>query len=190
MKEIILSKELVFHDFFEIEKWIYQYEKDNGELTEPVDRMVFKRSDSSAIIVFNTDTEKVLMVKQFRHCTYEKGPGWIIETVAGRLDKGESPEEAIRRETIEEIGYQVRHIEKIASFYASPGCSTERMFVYYGEVSNTDKIAQGGGVEEESEFLETVEFTLDELNSAILNDEIADAKTVVAANYLLKKKGY
>lgn len=190
MKEKILSKEEVFDDFFHIEKWIYQYEKDNGELTEPVDRMLFKRPDSAAIIVFNTETNKVLLVRQFRHCTYDKGPGWIIETVAGGMDAGETPMDAAIREAKEEIGYQVHNVEKIATFYASPGCSTERMIVFYGEVTNADKIAEGGGLEEESEYMQTIEYTLDELNAAILHDELNDAKTVIGANYILKKMGY
>ncbi len=190
MKERIISKELVFEDYFKIEKWIYQYEKDNGELTEPVDRMALKRSDSAAVIVYNTDTKKVLLVRQFRHCTYEKGPGWIIETVAGIIDKDETAEDAARREAIEEIGYRVHGLEKIATFYASPGYSSERINVFYAETTNADKVADGGGMEHESEYVETIEFTLDEIAEAILNDEINDAKTVVCCNYILKKYGY
>lgn len=190
MKEKIISKEQVFDDFFKIEKWMYQYEKEDGVLTEPVDRMLFKRPDSAAVIVYNTDTKKVLLVKQFRHCTYEKGPGWIIETVAGGIDNGETPKEAAMREAIEEIGYQIHNVEKVATFYASPGCSTERMIVFYGEVTNKDKVAKGGGVIEESEYMETVQYTLGELQRAITNDEMNDAKTVIGANYVLKKMGY
>ena len=190
MKEKIISKELVFNDYFRIEKWIYQYEKDNGELTEPVDRMAFKRSDSAAVIVFNTDSRKVLLVRQFRHCTYEKGPGWIIETVAGGIDEYETAEEAARREAIEEIGYRIHNLEKISTFYASPGCSSEKMIVFYAETAGADKIADGGGMEHESEYVETAEFTLDEIAEAIRNDEINDAKTVIGCNYILKKYGY
>lgn len=190
MKERVISKKVVFEDYFRIEKWIYQYEKDNGELTEPVDRMAFKRPDSAAVIVFNTETSKVLLVKQFRHCTYEKGPGWIIETVAGGIDTGETAADAACRESIEEIGYRIHNVEKISTFYASPGCSTERMIVFYGEVTNADKVADGGGEEHESEFVFTVEYTLDEIAAAIANDEINDAKTVIGCNYVLKKYGY
>lgn len=190
MKEKILSKELILDDYYKVEKWIFQYEKDNAELTEPIDRLLFKRPDSAAIIVFNTETKKVLLVRQFRHCTYDKGPGWIIETVAGGIEEGESYADAAKREAIEEIGYQVHNVEKISTFYASPGCSTERMIVFYGEVTNADKVADGGGMLDEQEFVTTVEFTLDELNAAILNDEINDAKTVIGANYLLRKQGY
>ena len=190
MKERILSKEVVFDDFFKLEKWYYQYEKDNGELTGPVDRMVFKRQDSSAVILFNTDTEKVIFTRQFRHCTLEKGPGWMIEIVAGRLDEGESPEEALHRETVEETGYKIHTVEKVGMVYASPGCSEERMFIYYGEVKDADKVADGGGLEEEGEYIEVVETTLHELNEMVANGKLIDAKSVIAAHYLLKKHGY
>ena len=61
MKEKIISKQLVFDDFFKVEKWYYQYEKENGELTEPVDRMVLKRQDAASAILYNTDRNVVLL---------------------------------------------------------------------------------------------------------------------------------
>jgi len=190
MKERIISKELILDDYFKVEKWIYQFENDNGELTQPVDRLMLKRADAAAVIIFNTDTERVLLIRQFRHSTYDKGPGWIIEAVAGVIEQGEPSEDAVKREAIEEVGYKLRNIEKVATFYTSPGYTTERMFVYYAEVTNADKVAEGGGMEEENEYIETVAFTLDELNNAIQNDKLNDSKTIIAANYLLKKHGY
>lgn len=190
MKEKIISKELVFDDFFKIEKWLYQYEKENGELTPVVDRMVFKRGDAATAILYNTDRKTVVLSKQFRHCTYEKGPGWMIEAIAGRLDKGETPEEAIKREGIEEIGYRLNTLEKIATVYASPGYSTERLHIYYCEVCDADKIAQGGGLAEDGEYIENYEMTLEQLHHVITHDEMPDAKTVIAANYLLRKQGF
>lgn len=189
MKEKILNKEVVFDDYFQIEKWVYQYEKDSGELTEPVDRMLFQRTDSAAVIVYNTDTEEVLLVKQFRHCTYEKGPGWIIEAVAGMIDNNETPEVAVRREAIEEIGYNIHNVEKVATVYASPGCTTERMHVYYAEVTDADNVAQGGGLAAESEYISVVTMPIDEFALAMQNDTINDSKTVIAGYYLLKKMG-
>ncbi len=190
MKEKIISKQQVFDDFFKVEKWYYQYEKENGELTDPVDRMVLKRQDAASVILYNTDRNVVLLSKQFRHCTYEKGPGWMIEAIAGRLDEGEQPEETIRREALEEIGYKLHDLEKIAMVYSSPGYSTERMHIYYGLVKDADKIEQGGGLIEEGEYIEPYEMTIEELNDAIKKHELIDSKTVIAANYLLKKHGY
>lgn len=187
MKEKILSKQLVFDDYFQVEKWLYQYEKENGELTEPVDRMVFQRKDSAAVIIYNKDTEKVLMVKQFRHCTYDKGPGWIVEIVAGMIDGNEQPENAVRRETIEEVGYNILEVEKIATVYATPGCCTERMHIYYGATTEAHKVAEGGGLASENEYLYLVEYTLDELAELLKQDKLNDSKSVIAANYLLAK---
>ncbi len=187
LKEKILSREVVFEDYFTIEKWYYQFEKADGTLTEKVDRMCFQRVDSAAAVVYNTDSKKVIFVNQFRHCTYDKGPGWILEIPAGRLDEGEQPNEAIKRELIEEIGYKTKHIEKIAAFYASPGCMTERMHVYYAEVTNEDKVAEGGGQDSEHEYIEIVELTIEELQKALKNDGLPDAKSIIACNYLLSK---
>lgn len=190
MKEKIISKELVFDDFFKIEKWHIQFEKDNGELTEPVDRMVFKRQDAAAAILFNTQRKTVLLSRQFRHCAYEKGPGWMIEAIAGRMDEGEEPEETIKREAIEEIGYTLRNLEKVAMVYSSPGYSTERMYIYYGEVTDADKVGPGGGLIEEGEYIEPYEMSIEELRAAIENHTLIDSKTIIGAHYLLKKHGY
>lgn len=187
MKEEILSKEVVFDDYLKVEKWYFRFEKDDGGLTKPVDRMQLKRTDSAAIIIYNTDTEEVLLIRQFRHATYEKGPGWIIEAVAGVIDEHEEPQQAVEREAIEETGYKVYNVEHIATVFASPGYTTERMFIYYGETTNANRVAEGGGLDEENEYITTVTYTIDELADALANNQLNDSKTVIAAYYLLKK---
>lgn len=189
MKVHIISKEQVFDDFFKVEKWHYQYEREDGTLTTPVDRLVLQRQDAAAAILYNKERGKVILSRQFRHCTYEKGPGWMIEAIAGRMDENEGPEATIKREAIEEIGYRLHSLEKIATVYSSPGYSAERMHIYYAEVTDADKIAQGGGLEEEGEYVEPYEMTVQELHDALVADEIIDSKTVIAAHYLVKKQG-
>lgn len=179
----------MFDNYLKVEKWHYRFEKDNGELTEAVDRMQLKRTDSAAIIIYNTDTQNVMLIKQFRHSTYEKGPGWIVECVAGVIDGDEEPQQAVEREAIEETGYKVTNVEHIATVFASPGYTTERMFIYYGETTNKDRVAEGGGLDEENEYISIVTYTIDELAEAIANNQLNDSKTVIAAYYLLKKFG-
>src|SRR6266568_9218694 len=98
----IKSKRLIFNDFFKIEEAILRYLRFDGKMSEPVRRLVFERGDAVAAIIFNRDTQKVLLINQFRYPTYEKGPGWIQEVVAGMVDQDEQPEETIRREVREE----------------------------------------------------------------------------------------
>ena len=73
----------------------------------------------------------------------------MSELVAGVLEADESPEITIRREILEEIGYEVSDLVYISSFYVSPGGSTERIIIYYAEVDNEGKVSKGGGLESE-----------------------------------------
>ena len=153
-------------------------------MSDTVQRLVFERGDSAAALLFNKDTQKVMLIEQFRYPTYEKGPGWIQEIVAGVIDKGEQPEETSRREFREEIGYEVRQpLTYIATFYVSPGGTSERNMVYYAEVSDSDRVSQGGGKVSEHEDIELVEMTLPDLWQALDNGNIIDAKTLIAVQW-------
>ena len=184
MKVDIKSKRLVFDDFFKVEEATLRYQRFDGTMSATVSRRNFVRGDSVAAIVFNADSEHVILVNQFKYPTYDKGPGWISEVVAGILEEGESPEEAIRREMIEEIGYRPRRLRHICTFYVSPGGTSERIILYYAEVTNEDRIGSGGGVEAEGENIRLVELSLSELRCALESNEIVDAKTLVGALWL------
>jgi len=132
--------------------------------------------------------EKIVLVEQFRFPAYEKGDGWMIEVVAGILGKGEKPEEAVRREVLEETGYRVCELTHISSFYLSPGGSSERIFLYYAEVNDSDKVAGGGGVETEHEDIRILEYSLPEIWRAWQAGEIKDAKTIIALMWFRSNK--
>jgi ADP-ribose pyrophosphatase len=88
----------------------------------------------------------------------------MAETVAGVLEPGETPEAAVRRETLEETGYEIASLEPIATFYLSPGGSSERILLYYAEVLTSGKVDAGGGVPGENEDVKTVEYSPEEWN--------------------------
>jgi nudix-type nucleoside diphosphatase (YffH/AdpP family) len=187
MKVKVLNKKVVFNDFYKITEATFEFEKNNGEMTEPITRLCFERGDSVAGIVYNTDTQQAILVRQFRWPAYEKGPGKVTEVVAGMLKEGEDPEVAMRREVEEEIGYTVAHIEHVSTFYVSPGGSSERVFTYYIEVRESGKVNEGGGLAEESEHIEVVNYSITELREAIKEGGVPDAKSIIACNYLLEK---
>ncbi len=185
MKKVeVQDKRIVFDDVYKIEEAHVRFEKFNGEMSNPVRRLVFERGNSAAALIFNTDTQNVILTDQFRYPTYERGPGWLHETVAGVIDEGEQPEETIRREIREEIGYVVHALIPIASFYVSPGGSSERISLYYAEVNNADQVSAGGGMASENEDIALVHMTLPELWQALDNGAIIDAKTLIAAQWL------
>jgi ADP-ribose pyrophosphatase len=183
-KVIIERKTRVFDDFFKVEEARLRYEKFNGQMSESVRRLNFERGDSVALIIFNPATMRITLVNQFKYPTYEKGPGWITETVAGMIDEGESPEDAARREAMEETGYAVGKVEHISTFYVSPGGSSERIFLYYAEVVGASRVGPGGGAESEDEDIHLVEIAFDEAEKQVETGEIADAKTIVGILWL------
>ncbi len=96
----------------------------------------------------------------------------------------EGPEEAIRREVEEEVGYRLQQLTPIATFYVSPGGTSERIFLYYAEVGNGDRVSAGGGLVDENEDIQLVEYSKSELRKALTSGQFQDAKTLIAVQWL------
>jgi nudix-type nucleoside diphosphatase (YffH/AdpP family) len=180
----IEKKNRILDDFFKVEEVHFRYERFDGQMSPLVRRLTFERGDSVAVLLFNPKSHRILLVNQFKYPAYEKGPGWITETVAGMIEKNESPESAARREVEEETGYNVGKLEHISTFYVSPGGSSERIILYYAEVDATNKIEAGGSVASEDEDIKTVELSLTDALKQIQSGQIADAKTIVGIFWL------
>lgn len=130
------------------------------------------------MVVHNAVRGCFVFVRQFRYSTHEKGPGWLLETVAGVIESGQEPEEVARRELLEEAGYQAKELEFVSSFYLTPDGSSERIFLFIAEVEDADRVADGGGFDA-GEDIEVVEMTESEVWRAVDEGEIVDAKTLV-----------
>jgi len=151
----------LFKSYLKIEK--LKIDQNGVEVT----RERIKTTDAVAAVVYDTKKQKYIFVKQYR-----PGPDdELIEIVAGKIDKDETPKDSIIREIKEELGYKVDTIYIIVPFhYVSPGYATERIQIYYAEVS--EKISDGGGIEDEE--LEIIEMSKAEL----LMTDFTDGKTL------------
>lgn len=184
-KVFIDSKRLVLDDFFKVEEARLQFELFNGEMSKSVRRLSLERGDATAILVFNLDTQKIILVDQFRYPTYKNGHGWLLETIAGMVDPGETPEETARKELVEEAGLIVSSLERIGEFYLSPGGSSERIFLFYAEVSGASAIYnKTGGLQGHGEDTATLEISLEDALTKVKSGEIMDAKTIIGILWL------
>lgn len=114
---------------------------------------------------------RMVFVRQFR----KPVEGVVMELPAGKIDPGESPEEAIRRELEEEIGLSgATSTEEIATFYTTPGFCTERMHLFLVRDAEL-----GEPRPDEDETLETVRVDSREGVRMALEGELVDAKTLV-----------
>ena len=106
----------------------------------------------------------------------------LLEIPAGIMEKGETPEETAKRELREEIGYDARRLEHVASFYSSPGFSDEIIHLFYATELFLSRLDS-----DEDEIIEGVTLTPDECKRLIEEKEIADAKTLVALMWYLSR---
>jgi nudix-type nucleoside diphosphatase (YffH/AdpP family) len=128
-----------------------------------------------------------LLVRQWRAglLAVDAPDPYVLEACAGILDPGETPEEAARREAEEEMGLKVRELRSLGSILPSIGTLTERMHLFVAEVSEADRVEDGGGMAHEGEAIEVVEVPLSELFAMARSGALEDAKTLVIVQRLM-----
>lgn len=181
----IINREIKYSGKFKIEEITVK----NGDKEFKTE--VFDRGNSVGALVYNTNTKKYLFTEQYRI----GAEGIMIEIVAGKIDEGENPQEAVKREIAEEIGYKVDTISHITDMYLSPGGSKEVMALFYVEVS--EKIGDGGGVGEENISVVEVEdlgmsgnlfFEIGQDGMITPPYKLIDAKSIIAVNAHVQSK--
>ena len=134
------------------------------------------RHNGSAVMLAMDDKKRILLVRQYR-LPAEK---YLWELPAGKLDAGEKPLQAAKRELAEETGYQARTWKKLVSFYPSPGYVAERMTIFLAT-----GLTEGTATPMEDERIETRWFKRKEIGAMIEDGKIEDAKTIIG--YLMVK---
>ncbi|WP_415327526.1 GDP-mannose pyrophosphatase NudK [Chryseobacterium sp. MMS23-Vi53] len=183
----IEKTEILSDNWYTLKKVTFNIQKKDGTV-EQQSREAYDRGNGAVILLYNKDAKTVILTRQFRLPTYINGnsTGMLIEACAGLLDN-DNPEECIKRETEEETGYKISHVEKIFEAYMSPGSVTEILYFFIAEYSTDMKITDGGGLEDEGENIEVLELSFEETLKMIDSGEIKDAKTIMLLQHLRLK---
>lgn len=177
----------LFDDFFRIDQAELRYELADGRMSDFSRRLSFERGDSAAAVVVNESSAMAVLARQFRFPTLAKGPGWMLELVAGTVEAHESPEQCIHREIIEEYGYETLTIRWLCTFYTTPGGSSERIHLFQAVVAATTRTGDAGGNSSEQEDIELVEVPFSEVPELLAGGEVVDAKTLIGLNWLVQE---
>jgi nudix-type nucleoside diphosphatase (YffH/AdpP family) len=194
-RAVIARQQRLFDDFFKIDELLVTHRQIDGTTSSVQRRLVFERGDSVAVLLFNRDRRAVVLVEQFKAPTLiarrrddpATTDGWLVEPLAGMIDTGEAPEAAAIRETLEETGYRIREPELIGRFFVSPGGTSERVFLYFAEVGDADRVGKGGGIDDED--IKVLEIGLEELFEQLARGLIEDAKLAIGAYWLQSRTG-
>jgi len=149
-----------------------------------VRRLDLVRKDAVCALVVNKAKGTLILVRQFRYAGHSRGEAYPLELVAGLIDAGEAPEAAIRREILEEAGYAVGDLTRLFTFYPSPGITSERGILFYGETLGAAPVAKGGGLAEENEDIAVLEVPVAEAFAMVGRGEICDGKTLIGLLWL------
>jgi ADP-ribose pyrophosphatase len=177
-------------DFFKIDEFDVSHRQSSGTMSAVQRRLVFERGDAVGVLLFNVDRRSVVLVEQFRlpaligrrrdHPATDDA--WLLETVAGMIDRGETPEVAAAREAFEETGYRPRELQPIGRFFSSPGGTSERIFLYFADVADRDRAGPGGGIGDED--VRVVDLPAEDLFERLSRGALEDPKLIIAAYWL------
>jgi ADP-ribose pyrophosphatase len=180
----IVSEETLSDGWTRLSSYELDYTDGDGD-TQRMHREIYHRGEAAAILLYDAKRGTVVLVKQFRLPAYLTGKqAWMVEVPAGVLDE-DHPEEAIRREAMEETGYQLRDVRFLFKAFMSPGAITELVHFFYAPISMDDRIEEGGGLAEEHEDIEVLELPLDDALAMITSGEICDGKTIMLLQWAM-----
>jgi ADP-ribose pyrophosphatase len=120
-------------------------------------------------------TPRVLLERQYRHAA----KSYLWELPAGRIDPGEKPLPAAKRELLEETGYTAKNWRRILNFYASPGFVAETMSVFLAT-----GLRPGIAEPEDDEVIQLRLVPLPTALRMVLSGTIRDAKTISSVLWL------
>jgi ADP-ribose pyrophosphatase len=187
----VLKQEAAFQGYFRLDRYRLRHRKFDGGWSTPMTREVLERGHAVAIILYDPEKDVLVMIKQFRPGAYAalSGPPpqvtfspWLIEWVAGIIDPGETAENVARREAMEEAGCEVGAMEFVQLILATPGCSSETIAFYAGQVRAPET---GGihGLDYEHEDIRVILVSPTEAFQWLDEGRIINASTVVGLQW-------
>ena len=150
---VLAARRQPYAHFFAVEEYDLRFRCFDGEMSDEVNRAVFLSGDAATVLPYDPVRDRVLVVEQFRPGPYARGARnpWLLEPVAGRVDPDETPEEAARREAVEEAGVTVGALHLVGRYYPTPGAKSEFLHSFIGIADLPDGAARLGGVLAEAE---------------------------------------
>jgi ADP-ribose pyrophosphatase len=181
----VLTHELLFQGFFRLERFTLRHRLHAGGWSGAIERELFVRGPVAGVLLYDPKLDAVVLIEQFRMGALAAGGRpWLVEIVAGIIDPGESAEETVRREALEEAGVAISDLVPMTTYLTSPGACSEIAYLFCGRVDSSNA---GGihGIGSEQEDIRVVVLSAAEAFARRRkNDEIYDSITINALLWL------
>lgn len=177
--------------FFKLAAMDVDHVRFDGGQAVGLRREVLVGVDAALLLPYDPVRDRVLLVEQFRAGPAARGDAnpWTLEPVAGIVDAGEEPCEAARREAAEEAGLTPRALERMFSFYPSPGSNTDHFYCYLGLCDLPDGHGGHGGLAEEAEDIRLHLMSRAEALALVESGEITTGPLITMLYWLDRQAG-
>lgn len=186
----VLEHRRAWLNFFGMEEARLRFLRHDGTMSAPVERAALMVGDAVVVLPYDPARDCVLLTEQFRAPVFLCGDPdpWTWEPVAGLIDAGEVPEDAARREAMEEAGLELARLEPAGRVYSSTGSSGEFLHLFVGIADLSAPRRAGGGVAAEGEDIRTRILGYDALMRGVDECRYRDMPLVTVALWLARHR--
>jgi len=184
----LASRETVFKGYYQVDKLGFYHSLFGGGTSELIDREMFVRGNVAAVLAYDPGCDCVALVEQFRIGAMNQPDNpWLLEVIAGMIEKGEEPEEVAIRESKEEAGLNLTEVQLIRRYLASPGCTPEEVFIYYAE-TDLSHVQGVHGLEEEGEDIQVHVVSADDAIKMLDEGQIKNSISIIALQWFQHRR--
>ena len=186
----VTSRRYPYAHFFSVEEYDLRFRQFDGTMSPVINRATFVSGDAVTVLPYDRVRDRVLLIEQFRAGPFARGDAnpWQLEAIAGRIDPGETPEDAARREAVEEAGLVLGDLLPVAGYYPTPGAKAEFLYSYVALCDLPDDCAGVFGVEGEAEDIRGHLVSFDQLMDLVASGEASNAPVVLTALWLQRER--
>lgn len=188
-EDIVIEAETVgYAHFFAVEDYRLRHRTFAGAETAPLDRAVFVSGDAACVLPYDPVRDRVLLIEQFRPGPMARGDRnpWMLEPIAGRVDPFETPEEAVRREAVEEAGLSVGRLIAAPNYYPTPGAKSEFIYNFIALTELPDGVGRPGGMVDEGEDIRPHLASFAQLEELLASGELLNGPAVLLTLWLAR----
>ncbi len=182
----IIAQTVPYRDYFSVSETHLTHRRFDGTTSAVIKRAAFLTGDAVTVLPYDPLRKRVLFIEQFRAGPLARGDAqpWSLEAIAGRIDAGETPEDAARREALEEAGLTLGPLHPIAAYYPSPGAVNEFLYSFVAICDLPDGIAGIHGLASEQEDIRGHLVSLEHLMDLVRSGEVNNAPLILTAQWL------
>jgi ADP-ribose pyrophosphatase len=186
----VVAQRVPYQGYFAIEEYDLRHRRFDGGMSPQISRTAFVTGDAVTVLPYDVARDRVLVIEQFRAAPFARGDAecWFLEAIAGRVDAGETPEAAARREAVEEAGLTLGDLLFVAGYYPSPGAVAEYLYSYVALTDLPDGSAGVFGLDGEAEDIRGHLVSFDALMGLVASGEINNAPLLLTALWLARER--